>query len=235
MLHFFGSKVQGFKRSEFEVRTFAESKPASLNLENPRTIELLNNSLSHKRAGRRYWGVHAPSDVVDAVGTRPAAFDFDAVFQSDYDRIARAIARVIRDPARAEELAVETFWRLWRHPRAHGDGASGWLYRTAIRLALDELRRRARRSRYEQMLAAFRRTPRTPNDLFSAAEEQGRVRGVLAALAPRQAELLLLRSDGLSYEELAATLSITPASIGTLLSRARAAFQKEYVKRHGQQ
>jgi RNA polymerase sigma-70 factor, ECF subfamily len=173
--------------------------------------------------------------VADAVGTGPAAFDFETIFQSDFDRIARVIARVIQDPARAEELAVDAFWRLWRHPQAHGDGAGGWVYRTAVRLALDELRRRARRSRYERMVARFRRSPRPPDELFSAAEEQGRVRAVLAALPPRQAELLLLRSDGLSYDELAAALSINPTSIGTLLSRARAAFQKEYVKRHGQQ
>ena len=173
--------------------------------------------------------------MADAVGTGPAAFDFDAIFQADFDRIARVIARVIQDPARAEELAVDAFWRLWRQPRAHGDSAGGWLYRTAVRLALDELRRRARRSRYERMFTLFRRSPQPPDDLFSAAEEQGRVRAVLAVMAPRQAELLLLRSDGLSYDELAAALSITPTSIGTLLSRARTAFQKEYVKRHGAQ
>ena len=163
------------------------------------------------------------------------AFDFEAIFRSDYARIARAIARVIRDPARAEDLAVETFWRLWRTPGAQGESAGGWLYRTAVRIALDELRRRARRARYEQVVTVLLRSPRTPDDLFSAAEEQGRVRAVLAAIAPRQAELLLLRSDGLSYDELATTLSINPASVGTLLSRAKAAFQKEYVRRYGEQ
>jgi RNA polymerase sigma-70 factor (ECF subfamily) len=47
--------------------------------------------------------------------------------------------------------------------------------------------------------------------------------------------LLLLRGQGLLYEELAAALSINPASVGTLLSRAKAAFRKEYVKRYGEQ
>lgn len=145
----------------------------------------------------------------------------------------RASSRVIRHPARAEDLAVETFWRLWRNPGAHGENAGGWLHRTAVRIALDELRRRSRRARYEQVVALFRRSPRTPDELFSVAEEQGRVRAVLAAIAPRHAELLLLRNDGLSYGELATSRSINPASIGTLLARARTAFQKEYVKRHG--
>jgi RNA polymerase sigma-70 factor (ECF subfamily) len=60
------------------------------------------------------------------------------------------------------------------------------------------------------------------------------VRAVLASMPRRDAELLLLRSDDMSYEELAAALSLNPASVGTLLSRARQAFRKEYVKRYGE-
>jgi RNA polymerase sigma-70 factor (ECF subfamily) len=54
-------------------------------------------------------------------------------------------------------------------------------------------------------------------------------------MRPRQAELLVLRSDGLSYEELAAALHLAHGSIGTFLSRAEQAFRKEYIKRYGQQ
>ena len=50
----------------------------------------------------------------------------------------------------------------------------------------------------------------------------------------RQTELLLLRHDGASYEELASTLELNPASVGTLLSRAQQAFRKEYLKRYGE-
>jgi len=58
---------------------------------------------------------------------------------------------------------------------------------------------------------------------------------VLAALDSRQAELLLLRSSGLSYEEVAAALDLNPASVGTLLSRAQQSFRKEFIKRYGEQ
>jgi hypothetical protein len=33
-------------------------------------------------------------------------FDFESVFHAHYARIARVIARVIRDPARSEELGL---------------------------------------------------------------------------------------------------------------------------------
>ena len=58
---------------------------------------------------------------------------------------------------------------------------------------------------------------------------------MLAALQSRQSEMLLLRSEGLSYEELASALDLNPASVGTLLSRAQEAFRKEYVKKYGEQ
>ena len=179
--------------------------------------------------------MHAPTESVEVADTPvdAAGFDFEAVFRTDYGRIARAIGRVIQDPARAEDLAIEAFWRLWKTPAAHGASAAGWLHRTAVRLAIDELRRRARRARYESVLT-FLRSPRTPDDLFSTTQEQGRVRAVLAAIPRRDAELLLLRSDDCSYEDLARTLAIKPASVGTFLSRAKEAFRKEYVKRYGE-
>jgi RNA polymerase sigma-70 factor (ECF subfamily) len=180
--------------------------------------------------------VRVPTDAARAT-TAPverAAFDFDAVFRAEYGRVARQAARVIRDPSRAEDLAVEAFWRLWNTPRAHGPLAAAWLSRIVTRLALDELRRRARRSRQEGFLRFFG-SPRQPDDLFSSAEERGRVRMVLATMPRRQAEMLLLRSDSYSYEELASALSLNPASVGTLLARAREAFRKEYFKRYGDQ
>ena len=178
--------------------------------------------------------MQASSDIVVAKNaTASAVFDFDAVFSQDYPAVTRLIIRIVRDRGCAEELAVETFWRLWKTPSAHGDLARGWLRRTAVRLAIDELRRRARRERFDR-LWPFGRV-RTPDELFLSSEEQGRVRAVLATMPRRDAQLLLLRSDDTPYEELAATLSLNAVSVGTLLSRARQAFRKEYVKRYGEQ
>jgi len=49
-----------------------------------------------------------------------------------------------------------------------------------------------------------------------------------------QSQLLILRSHGLTYHEIAQALDINPTSIGTLLRRAEEAFRKEYVRRYGQ-
>src|SRR5688500_450541 len=84
------------------------------------------------------------------------AFDFEAVFRAEYVRIAGVICRVVRDAAVAEELSVEVFWKLSRTAAAQGPAVHGWLYTTAIRLALDELRKRSRRERYERLFGLSR-------------------------------------------------------------------------------
>lgn len=176
----------------------------------------------------------AQSEAVVETDSDGARFDLETIFVAQYGRVARLIARIIRDPGRAEELAVEIFLKWSRTPSARSPEAGKWLFRAAIHVALDELRKQTRRKRYDGLLDLVRR-PLTPEELHAAAQEQDKVRAVLAAMAPRKAELLLLRSEGLNYEELASALDLNPASVGTFLRRAQQAFRKEYLKKYGEE
>lgn len=176
----------------------------------------------------------AQPNPVSGLESGEGRFDFDAVFRTHYPRLARMIARVTGDPARAEELAAEALWKLWRSPEAHGESAGGWLYRTAVRMGLNDLRGSHRRAQHESMADLSAAFP-DPESARAAEEERRQVREVLATLDSRQASLLVLRSSGLSYEEIASALELNPASVGTFLSRAQQAFRKEYVKRYGPQ
>ena len=126
----------------------------------------------------------------EAVGTIREAgladppFDFDDLFRAQYARVTGVISRVVRDPARAEELAADAFLRLWRTPGAHGAGASAWVLRTALRLGIDELRRATRRARYAPFLRFVRDVP-TPEDSAAAGEERRRVLRALSANSSR--------------------------------------------------
>jgi RNA polymerase sigma-70 factor (ECF subfamily) len=165
---------------------------------------------------------------------------FEDVFRTHYTRIARVIARIVQDPGRAEELAAEVFWKY-----LHGRGAAnvatdespgGWLYRAAVRKGLDELRSQKRQEKYRPLLSflGLASAP-SPEQLHAATQEQAQVRAVLAVLKRRDSELLVLRSEGLSYQEIAGILRLNETSIGTLLRRAQDAFRKEYVNRYGPQ
>lgn len=200
-----------------------------------RSLESLRcNRLSQSCRERRSCRVNAKSDAVAELQDNEAQFDLETIFRAHYERIARVIARVVHDPARAEELAVEVFLKLWRNRQAQGEKAEGWLYRAAVRIGLDELRRQTRRSRYEHLLG-FMGEASTPEEIHAATEEKERVRLVLGAIERRKAELLVLRSHGLSYDELASVLDLNPASVGNFLSRAQQAFRKEYIKRYGEE
>ena len=94
--------------------------------------------------------------------------ELDTLFRAHFERIARVIGRVIHDQARAEELAVEVFLRWNQKQTVRDPLAEGWLYRTAIRQALDELRRVRRQNRFERLLAPFRQAPQTPEQLYEA-------------------------------------------------------------------
>ena len=207
-----------------------------MSLANPRRTGLQKypKNLSQNGGGQRCKGVDASHQAVAEIGPNVGHVDIETVFQASYERVARVIARVLRDPSRAEELAVEVFLKWSRTPGAQGENAQAWLYRVAVRTGLDELRRENRRTRRERVVRFFRHSP-TPEDIRASKEEQERVRAVLAAIRPRQAELLVLRSHGLSYDELAGALNLNPASIGTFLSRAEQIFRKEYVRRYGNQ
>src|SRR5512135_2439813 len=95
-------------------------------------------------------GVDVSREAVVEMNSDQGWLDIEMIFQAHYERIARVIARVLRDPSRAEELAVEVFLKWSRNPGAQGENAQAWLYRAAVRAGLDELRRESRRAQRER-------------------------------------------------------------------------------------
>lgn len=154
---------------------------------------------------------------------------FDEAFLQHYARIYQVLYRLTGDASEADDLAQETFIRLYRQPlppgREHNLG--GWLYRVAVNLGYNALRAARRRTSYEQFADL---SPSLPNPEEAAAQNDERecVRRALAELPPQQAHLLILRNAGLSYKELALALDVAPTSIGTLLARAERAFEARY-------
>jgi RNA polymerase sigma factor (sigma-70 family) len=59
-------------------------------------------------------------------------------------------------------------------------------------------------------------------------ESQQRIRRAMAGLGERERHLLLLRSEGYSYREMATALDLNEASVGVLLARAKQAFLAHY-------
>ena len=189
--------------------------------------------LSNFAFDRRYDNVPLSSSIPIVNRNSESTGKFDELFTANYSALTRLVYRVVGDIGWAEELAAEAFWKLHRNPPASDGNLVGWLYRTGLRLALDNLKKRKRRAHYEA-LATAPETTGSPEAVLEQIEQQARVRQVLAALKPEQATLLVLRSEGYSLSELASILFLNPSSVGTFLARADMAFRKEYVNRYGQ-
>lgn len=155
---------------------------------------------------------------------------FAALFRERFSMLYRYLNRVSGDPALADDVAQESFVRL----NARGsmpDNPSAWLISVANNIVRDERRTTRRRHRLlAGWMAHGDQAGRSPaSDARLLAEERASgVRRALETLRPRDQRMLILRHEGFSYREIAEALAIAPASVGTLLVRATAAFSRVY-------
>jgi len=173
------------------------------------------------------------SDVVETTSTESISSAFEALFQEHWPHVYRLLNRLVGDPAEAEDLALETFVRLYqRFPLRETEfNPGGWLHRVATNLGLYSIRGWKRRERYEMAAGkyALEETPEVrPAEILAQEEERRLVRLVLAQMNKRQSQLLVMRYSGLSYKEIANALGLAPTSIGPLLLRAEREFEKQY-------
>jgi RNA polymerase sigma-70 factor (ECF subfamily) len=148
----------------------------------------------------------------------------------------RYLARIVQNAHEAEELAQETFVRLYQHRDRFRDGArfSPWVYAIAANLARNRLRWWRRRPAVS--LEAWTEFGGEAADESSAghaasgALEQREcaeaVRAAVAALPVELREALILcEYEGLAQAEAAEALGVTPKAVEMRLYRARAALR----------
>jgi len=140
---------------------------------------------------------------------------FEALFRQFQGEVYRWIVRIVRDPGVAEDLTVETFWRIYRaHARFDPSRPFGaWVRRVATNVAFDHLKR----ARPEVPLDAAPPPP-PPED----PALQGYVRTAIAHAFRRLPTRLrvvatLALIEERPYEEIAAALGL---SVGAVKSRA---------------
>ena len=182
------------------------------------TVQIMGRSMAVRESSSDHWD----------------EADFRAVFLQHYARIVAILVRLLGDRVHAEEVASDALWRLYCRPVLQVNGnVGGWLYRTATNLGIDALRASGRRRQYEEAataeMARDEGSAGGPLDFLLREEKCGQVRAVLASIKPAQAQLLILRSSGLSYKELSDALNVKTSSVGTMLNRAEEEFRNTYL------
>ncbi|GAC1030905.1 RNA polymerase sigma factor [Pseudomonas sp. No.21] len=137
---------------------------------------------------------------------------FLALYLREQNRLLQLIRRIVGDRSTAEDLAQDTFLRLW--DRELGDGDRSLLFRTAQNLALDHLRARQVRNRHAREEAE---DEGDGLDLQQQAEAHQELEHLLRRLQglPRRCQqvFLLSRLDGLSYASIAERLGVSLSTV----------------------
>jgi RNA polymerase sigma factor (sigma-70 family) len=144
----------------------------------------------------------------------------EQLYKSSRDDVYAYVASLLREPSVAEDITALAFERAFRR-RTLFDPTRGseraWLFRIARNAALDELRRRKRRSAAVLDQAA---QPEEGPAHEEALLDRAVLHRAIAALSSRERELIALKFHaGLSNEEIGRVLGVSSSNAGTLLHR----------------
>ena len=176
-------------------------------------------------------------DIMSETTATTAATDrigFEEAFSLHHRTVFRAARSVVHDAGLAEDVTQETFLRLYKHQDSITDSEMlrPWLIRVAINVAKNTLRGNIRANTRDEIYVKETGETQVASVEIDYEEYAG-VNDIYKALSQVKEPLrscLILKQQGLSYKEIAASLELNESSIGTFVARARAEFARCYGK-----
>jgi RNA polymerase sigma-70 factor, ECF subfamily len=153
---------------------------------------------------------------------------FEMLYRRYYPEMTRYFWYKVRSQPRAEELAQDTFMKLYRYREGYEPSARfrTWLYRIAKGLLLNEVRARSR-----DRSVLVEKEASTVTDMEKVTARRQEVRKVMERidrLPSRQREaIVLVRFQGLNYQEAAQAMKVSERALKSLLNRGRSALLKD--------
>jgi RNA polymerase sigma-70 factor (ECF subfamily) len=161
---------------------------------------------------------------------------FEVLFAKYQRKLVRLLSRFIRDAAEVEDVAQEAFIKAYRAlPSFRGDSAFyTWLYRIGINTAKNYLVAQGRRAPTSTDFNADEaegfedadqlRDINTPESLLQSKQIGETVNSAMEALPEELRTAIALRElEGLSYEEIAASMNCPIGTVRSRIFRAREA------------
>jgi RNA polymerase sigma-70 factor (ECF subfamily) len=176
---------------------------------------------------------------VDAMSEQTAAtaqkekIVFDEAFTLHHRTVFRAARSVVQDSGLAEDVTQEVFLRLYNNLDSIADAEMlrPWLIRVAINVARNTIRGNIRANTREEnyVKESAEVSVYSIESDFEQKESETEVIRALNKIKEPLRSCLILKQQGLSYREIAESLSLTETSIGQYVARAR----KEFVRFYG--
>ena len=164
---------------------------------------------------------------------------YDLLVLKYQHKVVKLVMRYLRNPADAEDVAQEAFVKAYRAlPQFRGDSAFyTWLYRIAINTAKNALAARERNPvSYELDLqntddssdmVSRLKDPETPEGLALTEEIRDTVNHAIEQLPEDLRTAIVLRElEGMSYEEIAASMDCPVGTVRSRIFRAREAIDR---------
>jgi RNA polymerase sigma-70 factor (ECF subfamily) len=162
---------------------------------------------------------------------------FEALVQKHQTRLVMVLEHLVGDRTQAEDLAQDVFLRVYKARQRYVPTAkfSTWLYTITHNVASNSIRKSSRRKEVNLVSSPSGSIPIRPLDtmakdksnlmptrLADQKEMSGMILEAIQSLGPRQRMAMLLsKFEGMSYNEIAEAMELTPQAVKSLLSRAR--------------
>jgi len=177
--------------------------------------------------------VDAMSEQTSAAATAKERIVFDEAFTLHHRTVFRTARSVVQDGGLAEDVTQEVFLRLYNNLDSIADVEMlrPWLIRVALNVARNTVRGNIRANTREDnyVKETDELTDFTAEKEFEQREQTREVQRALLKIKEPLRSCLVLKQQGLSYKEIAESLSLNETSIGTFVARAR----KEFVRFYG--
>ena len=174
-----------------------------------------------------------PNDIgTEAVGP----LSFDEAFTLHHRAVFRTARAVVRDSALAEDVTQEVFLRLYRNLNATPgeELLRAWLLRVTLNVARNTLRGQnrsmTRDNEYHKNTADTGLAVEAPEEDYERRLAIEEARRALDKIKEPMRSCLLLKQQGLSYREIANSLSLKETNVGSLVARGRKEFARVYGK-----
>jgi len=164
----------------------------------------------------------------------PPEAELERMFREHHAMVFRAAYRVTGNADDAEDVLQTVFLRMMKRgaDAQRVENMASFLHRAAVNAALDLVRARQNiRSVPLDELEPVLSEPayRSPDRIQHSGEIREWLRGALARLNPKIAEMFMLRFfDGKDNPEIARLLPTTPGTVAVTLSRTRDRLEKEF-------
>lgn len=165
--------------------------------------------------------------------TAKETIGFEEAFTLHHRTVFRTARSVVQDSGLAEDVTQEVFLRLYNNLDSITDAEMlrPWLIRVAINVARNTLRTKYRaNTRDENYVKEYEESSIFSIETsYEQREQLTEVNRALSKIKEPLRSCLILKQQGLSYKEIAESLSLNETSIGTFVARAR----KEFVRFYG--